>query len=93
MRRRRFSGNSSALGEAISFEDILTVITVLLLLRIIFMVPLVNIDKAKTVRSKADLYWSQEAAHVFSRPLLRFRFRVFRVFRGESLLGTAEPLR
>ncbi len=65
-RRRRTLDNSAALGEAISFEDILTIITVLLLLRIIFMVPLVNLDKAKTVTAKTDLYWSQEAVHILS---------------------------
>ena len=66
MRRRRSRGSSVVLGEAISFEDILTVITVLLLLRIVFMVPLVNIDKAKTVAAKADPYWSRQAGYVFA---------------------------
>ena len=63
-RRRRFGGTS--LGEGISFEEVLTVITVLLLLRIVFMVPLVNLDKAKTVHVKTDLYWSRQAIHVLS---------------------------
>jgi hypothetical protein len=56
------------LGEAMSFEDVLTVITVLLLLRVLFMVPLVNIDKAKTVRAEADDYWRREVAWVLSQP-------------------------
>ena len=63
-RRRRFGGTS--LGEGISFEEVLTVITVLLLLRIVFMVPLVNLDKAKTVHTKTDLYWSRQAVHILS---------------------------
>jgi hypothetical protein len=63
-RRRRFGGSS--LSEGISFEEVLTVITVLLLLRIVFMVPLVNLDKAKTVNAKTDLYWSRQAVHVLS---------------------------
>jgi hypothetical protein len=63
-RRRRFGGTS--LSEGISFEEVLTVITVLLLLRIVFMVPLVNLDKAKTVHAKTDLYWSRQAIHVLS---------------------------
>ena len=40
------------MGEAISFEDVLTVLTVLLLLRMVFMVPLVNLDKAKTISAR-----------------------------------------
>jgi hypothetical protein len=63
-RRRRFGGTS--LSEGLSFEEVLTVITVLLLLRIVFMVPLVNLDKAKTVHAKTDLYWSRQAVHVLS---------------------------
>ena len=63
-RRKRFGGSS--LSEGISFEEVLTVITVLLLLRIVFMVPLVNLDKAKTVNAKTDLYWSRQAVQVLS---------------------------
>lgn len=55
------------MGEAISFEDVLTVITVLLLLRLVFMVPLVNLDKAKTNAARADKYWSQQAGYVLAR--------------------------
>jgi hypothetical protein len=56
------------LGEAISFEDVLTVITVLLLLRLVFMVPLVNLDKAKTVSARTDKYWSMQALYVLAHP-------------------------
>jgi hypothetical protein len=56
------------LGEAISFEDVLTVMTVLLLLRLVFMVPLVNLDKAKTVSARADKYWSMQALYVLAHP-------------------------
>ena len=56
------------MGEALSFEDVLTVITVLLVLRMVFMVPLVNMDKAKTVSARRDNYWSQEAAWVLKHP-------------------------
>ena len=52
------------MGEAINFEDVLTVMTVLLLLRLIFMVPLVNLDKAKTVSARSDAYWEREALWV-----------------------------
>jgi hypothetical protein len=56
------------MGEAISFEDVLTVITVLLLLRLVFMVPLVNLDKAKTVSARTDKYWSMQALYVLAHP-------------------------
>jgi len=52
------------MGEAINFEDVLTVMTVLLLLRLIFMVPLVNLDKAKTVAARSDAFWQREALWV-----------------------------
>jgi hypothetical protein len=55
------------MGEAISFEDVLTVMTVLLLLRLVFMVPLVNLDKAKTIAARTDAYWSHQAAFVLSQ--------------------------
>ncbi len=54
--------------HGISFEEVLTVITVLLLLRVVFMVPMVNLDKAKTESAKRDAYWSRHAAYVLSRP-------------------------
>ncbi len=66
MRRHRGSKRLE-LGEAISFEDVLTVITVLLLLRVLFMVPLVNVEKAKTVRAEKDAYWSHEITWVLSQ--------------------------
>lgn len=56
------------LGEAISFEDVLTVLTVLLLLRLVFMVPLVNLDKAKTVSAREDKYWALQALYVLAHP-------------------------
>ena len=72
MSRFRGAGRSGGarveMGEAISFEDVLTVITVLLLLRVVFMVPLVNLDKAKTIAARADRYWSQQASFVLTHP-------------------------
>lgn len=56
------------MGESISFEDVLTVMTVLLLLRLIFMVPLVNLDKAKTIAARGDEYWNRQASWVLSHP-------------------------
>ena len=72
MSRFRGAGRSGGarveMGEAISFEDVLTVITVLLLLRLVFMVPLVNLDKAKTIAARADKYWSLQARYVLAHP-------------------------
>jgi hypothetical protein len=65
-RRGRGGAARVELGEAISFEDVLTVMTVLLLLRLVFMVPLVNLDKAKTIAARADKYWSQQALYVLT---------------------------
>jgi len=45
---------------------VLTVITVLLLLRVVFMVPMVNLDKAKTVSATLDAYWGKAAAYLLS---------------------------
>lgn len=68
----RFRGSRGAaraeMGEAISFEDVLTVLTVLLLLRLVFMVPLVNLDKAKTITARTDKYWSMQALYVLAHP-------------------------
>jgi len=45
------------LGEAVSFESVLTVFTVLLVLRMVFLVPMVNLDKAKTESARRDRTW------------------------------------
>lgn len=49
------------LGEAISFDSVLTVLTVLLVLRMVFFVPMVNLDKAKTVSAKKAGIWDTVA--------------------------------
>jgi hypothetical protein len=67
-RRGRAGGARVEMGEAISFEDVLTVLTVLLLLRLVFMVPLVNLDKAKTISARSDKYWSLQALFVLAHP-------------------------
>ena len=64
-RNRRVSAHS-LLGDGISFEEVLTVITVLLLLRVVFMVPMVNLDKAKTVTATVDAYWERAAGFLLS---------------------------
>jgi hypothetical protein len=67
-RRGRGGAARVEMGEAISFEDVLTVMTVLLLLRLVFMVPLVNLDKAKTIAARTDKYWSLQAGYVLAHP-------------------------
>lgn len=67
MRRRpRRTSSQSLLGDGTSFEEVLTVITVLLLLRVVFMVPMVNLDKAKTETALRDSYWSRAISHVLT---------------------------
>jgi hypothetical protein len=52
------------LGEAVSFESILTVFTVLLVLRMVFLVPMVNLDKAKTEAARHDWIWDRTIQRV-----------------------------
>jgi hypothetical protein len=70
------------MGEAISFEDVLTVMTVLLLLRLVFMVPLVNLDKAKTNAARGDIYWSRQALFVLTHPADSLKVRPYRAAFG-----------
>lgn len=78
-RRHRRASAHSMLGDGTSFEEVLTVITVLLLLRVVFMVPMVNLDKAKTVAAKkGDSYWATA---------------VTRVLEAEPSEGSARPYR
>lgn len=65
MRRRQRRASAQALmGDGTSFEEVLTIITVLLLLRVVFMVPMVNLDKAKTETAQEDTYWASAVGHV-----------------------------
>jgi hypothetical protein len=49
------------LGEAVTFESVLTILTVLLVLRVVFLVPMVNLEKAKTVEARKDGIWDKTA--------------------------------
>lgn len=49
------------LGEAVTFESVLTILTVLLVLRVVFLVPMVNLDRAKTVEARKDDIWDRTA--------------------------------
>jgi hypothetical protein len=93
MRRRLRRGPShSMLGDGTSFEEVLTVITVLLLLRVVFMVPMVNLDKAKTVTAtKTDSYWASALTHVMGAETDEETVRPYRAafgIRGETALVT-----
>jgi hypothetical protein len=54
------------LGDAVSFESVLTIFTVLLVLRMVFLVPMVNLDKAKTESARRDRTWDLTARRVAS---------------------------
>jgi len=56
------------LGEAISFDSILTVLTVLLVLRMIFLIPMVNVDKAKLDLARRDSLWIRTIHRMAERP-------------------------
>ncbi|HNY31893.1 MAG TPA: hypothetical protein PKO15_13485 [Fibrobacteria bacterium] len=56
------------LGEAVTFESVLTILTVLLVLRVVFLVPMVNLDKAKTVEARKDGIWDKTADRALSVP-------------------------
>jgi hypothetical protein len=47
------------LGEAVSFDSILTILTVLLVLRMVFLVPMVNLDKSKVDQARRSLLWER----------------------------------
>lgn len=76
--------------HGISFEEVLTVITVLLLLRVVFMVPMVNLDKAKTESAQRDVYWARQAAHVLSGPADAAAIKPYRAAFGlRDMTGSA----
>jgi len=52
------------LGEAVSFDSILTVLTVLLVLRMVFLVPMVNLDKAKVDQARRSRLWERVAGRL-----------------------------
>lgn len=56
------------LGEAISFDSVLTVLTVLLVLRMIFLIPMVNVDKAKLEQVRRDSIWIHSARRIELAP-------------------------
>lgn len=49
------------MGEAISIEDVLSLMTVVFVLFILFFVPLVNIDRMQLENARKDEYWQQLA--------------------------------
>ncbi len=54
-------------------------IAVIMVLRLVLMVPLVNIDRAKIVSAEADPFWSRQAAWILAN--------------GRDSLGIVEPYR
>jgi hypothetical protein len=60
------SGDTEAmdLGPAISLEDALTIIIVILVLRVVLFVPLITIDKAKLYHAQKETYWQSAYAWI-----------------------------
>jgi len=55
------------LGEAISLENVLTLMTVLFVLRWLFFVPLVNLDRMTLVKAQKDEYWQVLSDYLMSK--------------------------
>lgn len=55
MRARRKTGHN--LGEAVSLEAAITIMTIIFVLRMLFLVPLVSIDKARLEKKTVDHFW------------------------------------
>ncbi|MEN9353161.1 MAG: hypothetical protein RL318_486 [Fibrobacterota bacterium] len=87
MSRRRHKALD--LGEAISFDSVLTVLTVLLVLRVVFFVPMVNIDKAKTERSGRDAFWERSSQWVTTHGRVNDAHTYGPAFSCESALMTS----
>ncbi|MBF0432002.1 MAG: hypothetical protein HQK83_12025 [Fibrobacteria bacterium] len=56
------------MGDPISFEDVISILTVIFVLFFLFMVPIVNIDKARTEKARIDPYWIYLAGWLGSHP-------------------------
>ncbi len=54
-------------GDAISIESVLTIMVVLILLRLLFFIPLVNIDRAHLEKAQVDTYWKQLSEWIQTR--------------------------
>lgn len=83
MARRRFT--LPDLGEALTFDTVLTILTVLLVLRVVFLVPMVNIDKAKTESERKDRLWTDATRY------LETRARAGTTGEYDGLLGAVRP--
>lgn len=82
------------MGEALSTGDVLSLLTIILVLRVVFLVPLINLDKAKTVAAKIDPYWERQQAWVAQHPGDEVALRPYRNAFGlhgwEALATTAD---
>lgn len=83
MPRRRFQ--LPDLGEALTFDTVLTILTVVLVLRVVFLVPMVNIDKAKTESERKDQLWSEASR------FLKGNAREGTTGEYDGLLGAVRP--
>lgn len=87
MRRKPLKAD---MGEALSFDSILTVLTVLFVLRMIFLIPMVNVDKAKLDQARHDSLWIRAACRLersgASDPSIAPYASVFSLQGGRSVL-------
>ena len=65
-RRRRVKVDT---GQAISIEDALSIMVVIFVLFFLFIVPLINIDKAKLEQAQQDTYWQILSAWIGSQEI------------------------
>lgn len=65
MRRK---GAKADLGDAVSFDSVLTIMTVLLVLRMVYLVPMVSVDKAKLEQARKDSLWTRTTERLARLP-------------------------
>jgi hypothetical protein len=87
MSRRRHQALD--LGEAISFDSVLTVLTVLLVLRVVFLVPMVNLDKARVEHSGRDAFWDRSTRWIGAHGRVNDAHAYGPAFSCENALATS----
>lgn len=55
------------LGDAISLENVLSLMVVLFVLRLLFFIPLVNIDRMNLVKAQKDEYWPKLSDYIATK--------------------------
>ncbi len=75
------------LGNAISLEDALSIMVVIFTLFVIFLIPLVNIDKMKLEKAKYDKFWKDRETFLFDYKKIdskaQYYFSTFDIYEDE----------